>query len=122
MKTAFSGLIIAAGLALTAASAQAASMVGETQQCINLRDIESSPAIDEHTILIKMKSANSFKRIDLVNTCTGLTFSGFGQTSHDDKLCRSTPLRVLQMGGQTCMIDKIVTIDSAEASALEAKR
>jgi len=121
MKAVFSGLCVAAALAVLPVSAQAANISGEEQTCINLRDIAGSPAIDERTILIKMKSGQ-YKRIDLANTCSGLTFSGFAQTTPEDRLCRTNPLRVLQMGGQTCMIDKIVNIDEAEGRALEASR
>jgi len=125
MKAVFSGLFVVAGLAvlpMTAVTAQAADMAGEGQNCVNLRDIDASPAIDERTILLKLKGNNNFKRIDLAQSCRGLTFSGFGQTSPDGKLCRTTPLRVLQAGGQTCMIENIVSIDATEAAALEAKR
>ena len=125
MKAVFSGLLVVAGLAIlpmTAVTAQAAGMVGEAQNCVNLRDIDSSPAIDEGTILLKLKGANNFRRIDLASTCRGLTFSGFGHRSHDGRLCRTSPLHVLQSGGQTCMIENIVTIDATEAAALEEKR
>jgi hypothetical protein len=125
MKAFYSGVLVIVGLGvlpMTAATAHAAGMVGETKNCINLRDIESSPAIDNRTILVKLKGANQFKRIDLAQACQGLTFSGFGQTSPDGKLCKSTPLYVLQTGGQVCMIDNITTIDAAEAATLEKKR
>ena len=48
--------------------------------------------------------------------------SGFTHTTPEGKLCRSDPLTVLQPGGVTCKIDKIVTIDAAEAKEIESRR
>ena len=114
-----SKLVIAAGLAFMATTPLAAYAADD---CIRLSSIDDSPAIDEKTILIKLKSSHQFKRIDLVSTCAGLTFSGFSHKTPEDMLCKSNPLHVNQIGGMTCMIDKIVDISEAEAKTLEAKR
>jgi len=106
---------------VTPSIAAPAGNIGETQECIRLRDIGETPTIDERTILVKMNSGQ-FKRIDLLNACPDLAFSGFAHTTHDDQLCRSDPLTVRDHGGLTCKIDKITTIDRDEAMELESKR
>jgi hypothetical protein len=120
--------ILAATFALMAASVLAAAAaraegenVGDTQQCINLMQIDSTPVIDTKTILVEMKG-KGFKRIDLVNNCTGLKFNGFSYSTSINRLCTSDPLKVIDPVGQVCMIDKIVTIDQAEAEALRARK
>ena len=70
-----------------------------------------------------MKGKGGYKRIDLVNRCSGLKFQeGFSHATSTNDLCTTDPLRVLEPVGSTCMIEKIVTIDEAEAKLLMAKR
>jgi hypothetical protein len=100
--------------------------VGDTQQCVPLQFIDQTPVIDNKTILVKMKAKGGYKRIDLLNSCSGLKLSGgFAHSTSTNDLCTTDPLRVVEPTGPigaTCMIDKIVTIDEAEAKALMAKR
>jgi hypothetical protein len=115
----------AAALAVLAAGTARADgeNVGDTQQCIPLQYIDETPVIDNQTILVKMKGKGGFKRIDLVNRCSGLKLEGgFSHSTSINQLCTSDPLRVIEPVGSVCMIDKIVTIDEAEAKALLAKR
>jgi hypothetical protein len=114
--------VAAALLIHPSANAQDAGGIGDAEECIRLRDIDQTPAIDEQTILVKMHGGAEFKRIDLIGSCPGLMMSGFTHTTPEDRLCRSDPLRVRQQGGVTCKIDKIVNIDEAEAKELEEKR
>lgn len=96
--------------------------IGDTQQCIRLQYIDETPVIDNKTILVKMKS-KGYKRIDLLNNCSGLRIQGgFGYSTSINQLCKSDALKVLEPIGATCMIDQIVTIDEAEAKALLARR
>lgn len=95
--------------------------VGDTQRCVYLTRIKSSPVIDDRTILVEMRERGSYKRIDLASTCSGLEFSGFEVRLHQDRLCTSDSVAVRQTAGAHCMIDKIVTIDEAEAKALRAR-
>ncbi|MBM3512158.1 MAG: hypothetical protein FJX59_00425 [Alphaproteobacteria bacterium] len=108
---------------LAASSVRAAGNdIGDTQQCIRLQYIDETPVIDNKTILVKMKP-KGFKRIDLVNKCSGLKLQGgFGFSTAINQLCTSDALHVLEPIGSICMIDQIVTIDEAEAKALMAKR
>jgi len=108
---------------LTAAAVRAeGEKIGDTQQCIRLQYIDSTPVIDNSTILVKMKGGG-FKRIDLVNKCSGLKIQGgFSHSTSINQLCTSDPLRVIEPVGSTCLIDKIVTIDEAEAKVLLAKK
>jgi hypothetical protein len=129
MTLPFSRILIATFAALATAVLAAAAVraegenVGDTQQCVRLQYIDSTPVIDNKTILIKMKGKGGYKRIDLVNNCSGLKIEGgFAHSTSINQLCTSDALRVLQPVGSTCLIDKIVTIDEAEAKALLAKK
>ena len=97
--------------------------VGDTQSCIQLSRIDESPAVDSRTILIKMRGRHGgYKRIDLAGPCPGITFSGYMHSTYIDRLCKFDTLRVLQPIGAVCLIDRIVTIDEAEAKALAARK
>lgn len=107
-------------------SAQAAQgdTVGETQMCVPLQQIDDRRVIDDRTILLKMIPGPTYKRIDLARDCSGLKAEGgFVSSTSISQLCRQDILRVTQEPiGSQCIIDKIVTIDEAEAKALIAKR
>lgn len=99
--------------------------LGETQRCLNLMYIDETPVIDNKTILVKMKGKDNYKRIDLLNNCSGLKLQGgFSHSTSTNDLCVTDPLRVLESNGigATCLIDKIVTIDATEAKMLRAKK
>jgi hypothetical protein len=120
-------LLWAAAVCVSAPSqAQDGVDVDETQMCIPLRQIDDSRVIDDKTILLKMVTGPSYKRIDLARNCPGLKFSGgFSSATSISQLCRQDILRIIQdppsLGSQ-CIIDQIVTIDEAEAKELMAKR
>jgi len=122
MKT--SPIAIAATLALGigAPSAFAADGVGQTQKCVRLSDIQSSPVVDDKTIVLRMRGRDDFKRVDMRGTCSGMKFSGIGHTTPTDELCTSDSITVLQPVGAVCMIQQIVNIDKSEADTLLAKR
>ena len=114
---------LAAGMMAAATVRAEGEKIGDTQQCIRLQYIDQTPVIDNKTILVKMKGKGSYKRIDLVNNCTGLKIEGgFSHSSSINQLCTSDALRVLEPIGSTCLIEKIVTIDEAEAKTLLAKK
>jgi len=104
-------------LAAVAAPARAAQ-----HQCIYLSDIDQTPAIDESTVLIKLRGRDHFMRMDLAGRCPGLDFSGFAHESSTNQLCTSDPLKVIEPVGATCMIDKIVDISPDEAHALMKRK
>jgi len=112
----------AAGFAASVVEA-AGEKVGDTQMCVPLVNIESTPVIDNKTILIKMREKNGFKRIDLMGPCSGLYMAnGFSHTTSTNDLCTSDPLRVNEPVGATCMIKQIVTISAAEAKGLQSRK
>ncbi len=112
---------VIAGCAAFAVEA-AGEKVGDKQMCVALQSVDQTPVIDDSTILIKMKGGRDFKRIDLMSPCSGLKIQGgFSHETSTNDLCTSDPLRVLRSGGSVCMIKQIVTIDKAEAKALEAR-
>jgi hypothetical protein len=114
--------VLAGGMLAAAAVRAEGNDIGDTQQCIRLQYIDETPVIDNKTILVKMKP-KGFKRIDLVNKCSGLKIQGgFGFSTSINQLCTSDALHVLEPVGSICLIEKIVTIDEAEAKALMAKR
>lgn len=122
MKTSLIALAAALTLGVGATAALAADPVGSTQQCVRLSDIRESPIVDDKTIVLKMRGREQFKRVDMRGTCSGMKFSGIGHSTPTDELCTSNSITVLQPVGATCMIEKIVTIDKAEADTLLAKR
>lgn len=121
MKARNAFAVLAMTLAAGAAAAPAFAETEEkTQQCIRLQAIDQTPVIDNKTILVEMKG-NKYKRIDLVNRCSGLKIEGgFSHSTSINQLCVQDTLRVLRSGG-ICMIDKIVDITEEEAIALKAK-
>lgn len=127
MKPTFkTSLIAAAALAVTGALALPAlaegDKIGDTQMCIESQRIRSTSILDHKTILVSMLGRASFKRIDLIDGCTSLNKgTGFAYGTSINRLCMQDSLHVLD-SGQVCMIDKIVTIDAAEAKALRTKK
>ncbi|MEQ8734367.1 MAG: hypothetical protein RIC29_05550 [Rhodospirillaceae bacterium] len=116
-----SAFALSVGLSVGLATAPAlAESDGKTQQCIQLQAIDQTPVIDNKTILVEMKG-NKYKRIDLVNRCSGLKIEGgFSHSTSINQLCVQDTLRVLRSGG-ICMIDQIVDITEEEAIALKAR-
>ncbi|MCB2108335.1 MAG: hypothetical protein KDE14_11580 [Rhodobacteraceae bacterium] len=114
---------LAAVVFMVGASHAEGENIGDTQQCIALQYIDRTPVIDNQTILVEMKGNGGYKRIDLVNRCSGLRLQdGFAYATSINRLCTSDPLRVIEPVGSICMIKQIVTIDEAEAKTLLAKR
>lgn len=127
MASVFKSCLIAASIAAVAGLAVAAegdkpgAPPGKTQMCVQTSRIDQSPAVDAKTIVLRMRDG-TYKRVDLLNNCSGLVMGhGFAYETSINELCTSTPLHVMGPGGQTCMIDKIVDIDKAEAKALMSK-
>lgn len=115
--------LLAAAILCVSLSAQAddaPQTQPQTQQCIRMSEVDHTTVIDGKTILVTMKR-DAYRRIDLAVRCMGLAVEeAFSFSMQTYELCKSTPLHVLN--GGTCIIDKIVTIDKAEAKALRAKR
>ena len=115
--------VIAAAILCGGLSAQAedaAQTEPQTQQCIRMSEVDHTTVINGQTILVAMKR-DAYKRIDLASRCLGLAVEeAFSFSMQTYELCKSTPLHVLN--GGTCIIDKIVTIDKAEAKALRAQK
>jgi hypothetical protein len=122
MASVLKSCLIAASIACVAGLAVAAeSTPGKTQMCVRGSRIDSSPAVDRYTIVLKMKDG-SYKRVDLANSCSSLMFGhGFIYETSTDELCTSTPLRINDVAGGTCMIKQIVDIDKDEAKRLLSK-
>lgn len=106
----------------TAVAIAAGEAVGESQRCISLSQIKDSPIIDDRTILVRMRAAGGYKRVDLMGSCPGLSFNGYARSSPENSFCTSDTLSVIGPIAMICKIDKIVTIDANEAKALEAKK
>jgi hypothetical protein len=113
-------ITLAGGLLAAPALALEETSIGDTQMCINSHHIRDTPVIDGKTILVKMRiPKDSYKRIDLVRKCAGLHDGrGFAYSTSLNKLCKQDSLVALGSGGAHCFIDKIVTIDKAEALEL----
>ncbi len=113
---------MAIGLAAGTASAVQGDAIGDTQTCLNLKQIESSPVIDSKTILIKMNAPKGYKRIDIAAPCGLDSTKSFAHNTSTNELCKTDSLKVLQEPGGFCMIKQIVTITEDEAKALEKSR
>ncbi|MGE4064095.1 MAG: hypothetical protein AB7E79_12075 [Rhodospirillaceae bacterium] len=103
-------------LALVAGAAAAAD-----RTCFQLSQIDESPVIDDSTILLKMKNGD-FQRVDIAGRCPSLKMSGFAHKTPSDDFCTSTVLTVRSPDRASCMIERIVEIDRAEADQLMAKK
>jgi hypothetical protein len=110
---AMKALPLAALIALAAAPVQAAQ-----HQCVSLSIIDQTPAIDESTVLIKLRGRDHYMRMDLAGRCPGLKFNGFAHETRLNELCTSDQLKVIEPVGAICVIDKIVDISPDEAHAL----
>jgi hypothetical protein len=115
LKVALAAGLAVAGLGLAAAPAFAAS----DEFCIMTQNIRETRAIDDQTILVRMTPGKEWRKISLVNRCSGLKTQGFAYSTSINKLCKSDALRVIEPVGATCMIDRIETITEAEAKELE---
>lgn len=110
-----------AGFAVAAEEVAAAKTEGKTQMCVQGSRIDQSPAVDSKTVVLKMKDG-SYKRMDLVNSCTQLMFGrGFIYETSTDELCTSTTLHINDVAGGTCMIKQIVDISKEEGKYLLSK-
>ena len=91
---------------------------GDEQQCIRLASIDETPVIDNQTILVEMKGNGGYKRIDLLNRCSGLKIEGgFAYSTSINQLCKQDRLTVIR-AGTPCMIERIVDITEEEAEEL----
>lgn len=115
LKLALATAVTVAGLGLASLPANAA----EDQFCIMTQNIRETRAIDDKTILVRMTPGKEWRKISLINTCSGLRTQGFSYSTSVNKLCKSDALRVIEPVGATCMIDKIETITEAQAKELE---
>lgn len=110
------------GLALAVSTGPALAESGDEQQCIYLSYIDRTPVIDNKTILVEMKGNGGYKRIDLINRCSGLKLmGGFSYSTSINRLCKQDVLTVLR-AGSSCLIDKIVDITEEDAEQLIALR
>ncbi len=104
--------------AISTVTAPALAEDGEEQQCIRLSYIDQTPVIDNKTILVDMKGNGGYKRIDLLNRCSGLKLEGgFSYSTSINQLCKQDRITVLR-AGTPYMIDKIVDISEEDADAL----
>jgi hypothetical protein len=123
MSLRFKLLAVTAALVIGTGASFAAEgdKVGDEQMCIEAHDIDQTTVIGHEMIVVKMRGATrGYKRIDIANHCTALNNAEpFAFDTNINKLCKQTTLKT---SSQTCLIDKITTIDEAEAKALLAKK
>ncbi len=91
-------------------------------QCVSLSVIDKTQAINDSTVLIKLRGRDRFMRMDMAGRCPGLQFHGFIHEAHQNELCTSDPLHVIEPVGAVCMIDKIVDISPDEGKALQRRK
>jgi hypothetical protein len=120
MKLALYGVAMVA-MVIMMAPAHAADVKSKKQECVPIQNIQSSPAIDSKTILLELHG-HKYKRIDLANNCSGLTFKGFSYETSTQDLCMTNTLHVNETAGANCMIKNIVDITPEEAKALRTRR
>jgi hypothetical protein len=111
--------VLACGLAGTIYGSDTNS--GHGIVCVHVQDIETSPTIDDKTILLELKG-HRYKRIDLAASCPELEFYGFAYRAYNEELCTTDALHVIKSGGTQCMIRDIVDITPEQAQALKKKK
>ena len=123
MKSMVVLVVFCAGL--LAANAQAADdKSGDKQMCIRSSSIIDSRVVDEQTILLN-QGGGRYTRIDLTAPCPGLSAGGRGfthTTSLTDSFCTTDQIRTNEPAGPDCIIKQMVSINAADAEALEAKK
>jgi hypothetical protein len=107
---------IAAAMGFAVASASAPAQARDGVQCVRLREIQASPVVDEHTIVLKLLGKDRYKRVTLTGGCQSIPFSGFAHTNPSDELCNTDPIMTADGGG--CIIKDMVDISPAEAQQL----
>lgn len=111
--------VAAATLAFSSVSAFAAD--GAPARCVPLMQINESPIIDDHTILLKLNNGD-YKRMDLRGTCKNISWDGYVRSSPENNFCATDTLHVLGPTPSNCQIEKIVAIEEAEAKSLIASK
>jgi hypothetical protein len=110
------------GMAISTLSAWTADTnASKHLTCVPIQNIQGSPAIDSRTILLEL-NGHKYKRIDLANNCSGVTFKGFSFDTSTQDLCVTNTLHVNEVAGANCMIKDIVDITPEEAKALRMKK
>lgn len=109
---------IALAVAFPALAQEAEPKKDQGIVCIPLRDIDRTETIDSQTILVKLRGKDRYQKISLANRCTGLLFNGFSFATSTNDLCSTDPLRVVEPGSQTCLIDRIDPISAEQADTL----
>ena len=120
MKT-FLLFLSAAAIGLGSITAASAASLPD-QSCINLKQIDSSPIIDDHTILVKLNGNGGYRRVELGAGCSALRWDGYARSSPQEAMCTADTLHPIGPTGGSCTIEKIVSIDVNEAKALEARK
>jgi hypothetical protein len=96
---------------------------GKPLTCISLMSMGDTPVINDHTVLIKMKTGSAnYKRMDLAGPCNGIEYKGFSHQTGYNELCSSDTLISNATPGAVCKIDRIVDISEAEAKDLQKRK
>ena len=110
-------IMIGAAAAVVAAIAPAYARDGV--QCVRLRDIQESPVVNEHTVVLRL-TGNRYKRVSLTGGCTSLPYSGFAHSTPSDELCNSDP--IVTQDGAGCVIESMQDISPTQAKDLLRKK
>ena len=109
-------VILGVTAALLTAAVLAPGSAHAALDCVRESDIQEMPVINDHTIVMKLRGRDRYKRMDLSTPCSGILYEGFVHTEHGGEFCNVGPLHVLD--GQVCTIKAIVDITPAEAKDL----
>ena len=110
--------IAAVAVALSFGAQAASPKLGETQMCLDTQNIRDTQVVDDQTIVVRLSPGEEYRRLDMNKNCNLRAGNGFAYSTSLPKLCKQDVLKLID-SSQTCSIDQIVTIDKAEAKALE---
>ncbi len=119
----FGAASVAAGLALSLATAPAARAEDRPPSaCIDLQRMSTTRAVDNRTIVVTLRGGG-YRKISLASTCIGLKIQdGFAYETSIAQLCPGDIITVLGGGGDRCGIAEITPLSTGEAKSLLAKR
>lgn len=81
------------------------TITGETENCLNLNQIDESDVLDDHNIVFEMRNGTKYLS-RLPHRCAGLTYRAFSYSTSLSELCNTDIIRVVDtstgVNGPSC--------------------
>lgn len=102
--------------------AAAGTSAAQASECVELRRLGRTTALDNQTIIAALKGRDQYRKIALAGPCGGLKFhNAFAFSAPEGRICKGQSISVIRTG-TVCGIADIEGISADEAKALLAAR